>query len=269
MVVGAAGDSADASARLAAIIGHGAQGAALARALAREGVRTRRGLRRPAVLARLPRAAQSSVLFNPARSTPLAAAQAVAAEVVRRLEFALPGARARRFETIPVGSLRRESARVRDLDFLIVVPDALIGDALAAMRLRPARAGDRLSFADTYAAGTRRRGVIIAAASRTTGGTPGRARHYKSDFFVTTPACLPFALFHYTGSGTYTIRIRAYAKRLGYRLNQYGLFDSKTGRRVRGSNRITTERELADFLNVTYRPPPGRDEHVWVAARSR
>jgi DNA polymerase (family 10) len=264
MVVKATGATGDAAARLATIIGHGAQGAALARALVREGVRTRRGLRRPAVLARLPRAAQSSVLFSPARSTPLAAAQAVAAEIVRRLEFALPGGRARRFPVTPVGSIRRESARVRDLDFLIVVPDTLVGDTLAAMRLRPPRAGDRLSFADTYAAGTRRRGVIIAATA------PGhRARHYKSDFFVTTAACLPFALFHYTGSGTYTIRIRAYAKRLGYRLNQYGLFDSKTGRRVRGSNRITTERELADFLNVTYRPPPGRDEHVWVAARLR
>jgi DNA polymerase (family 10) len=256
--MGAIADLDTVAARLWAIIGHGAQGLALARTLAHEGVRTRRALRRPAVLARLPRAAQSSVLYSPARRTPLATARIVAAEIVRRLEFAVGGGRARRFEVIPVGSIRREAPRVRDFDFLIVAPDALAGGALAAMRLRPARPGDRLSLVDTYAAGARRRGVIIAAAA------PGqRTRHYKSDFFVTTPACRPFALFHYTGSGAYTIRIRAHAKRQGLRLNQYGVFDKDTERHARGSKRITTEPELAAFLGVSYRQPPDRDERMY------
>lgn len=250
-------DRETAVARLWAIIGHGAQGLALSRKLESEGIRTRRALQRPAVLARLPRAAQSSVLFSPARRTPRATAQTIAAEVVRRLEFACGGGRPRRFEVIPVGSIRREAPYVRDFDFLVVAPDALAGTALAAMRLRVARPGDRLAFADVYAAGARRRGVIIAAT------TPGRrTRHYKSDFFVTTPACLPFALFHYTGSGAYTIRIRAHAKRQGLRLNQYGLFIKDTDRHARGSNRITTEPELAAFLGVSYRRPPDRDERI-------
>lgn len=240
--------------RLAAIIGHGGQGLALARALAHEGVRTRADLRRPAILARLPRESQAEVVFRPVRSVPLAIAQAVAAEVKRRLVFNL-GGRPRRFEVIPVGSVRRQAPRVKDIDFLIVISDAAASEhALAAAALRPARAADRVSFADTYAAGPRRRSFILRAARGR-----GRAQHYRSDFFVTTGAEKPYALYHYTGSKDYNIRTRAHAKRRGWLLNQYGLFDAATGSRVRGTAAIHTERGLARFLGVTYYPPSARD----------
>jgi DNA polymerase (family 10) len=242
--------------RLAAIIGHGGQGLALARELSREGVRTRADLRRPAILARLPRESQAEVLFRPVRNVPLATAQAVAAEVKRRLVFDL-GGRSRRFEVIPVGSVRRQAPRVKDIDFLIVINDAgEFEHALAAAALRPARAADRVTITDTYAAGTRRRSFILRAEGR----GRARAQHYRSDFFVTTGAEKPYALYHYTGSKDYNIRTRAHAKRRGWLLNQYGLFVAATGERVRGTAAILTERDLARFLGVTYYPPSARDE---------
>jgi DNA polymerase/3'-5' exonuclease PolX len=259
--------------RLATIIGHGNQGTALARELAREGARTRADLRRPDVLPRLPRGSQSSVLFNPARNVPLAAAQAVAAEIKRRLVFDL-GGHPRRFEVIPVGSVRRQVPRVKDIDFLVVLPagdGAEFERVLAAAALRPPRPADRVTIADTYATGSRRRSFVLRAEDRGQSGRTGaRAQHYRSDFFVTTADEKPYALYHYTGSRDYNIRTRAHAKRLGWLLNQYGLFDAATGRRVRGTAAIRSERDLARFLGVTYRAPRDRDEDARsTSTRSR
>lgn len=245
----------DAARRLAGMIGHGAQGLALARELARAGARTRADLKKPAVLARLPRESQSNVLYNPVRNIPIAVADAVVAEVKRRLVFRMPDGV--RLTAIPVGSVRRRAARVKDLDILIIVPpryEPRIDEVLAAAALRPARAGDRVEFADTYAAGSRKRSFIIR---NTLAG--GRTQCYRSDFFLTTSAEKPFALFHYTGPVGYNIRTRAHAKRRGLLLNQYGLFDAATGRRVRGTAAIHSERDLAHFLGVTYHPPTARD----------
>ena len=237
-------DTAD---RLAGIIGQGGRGAALARELAREGVRTRADLRRPAVLARLPREAQANVLFSPARAVPLARARAIAAEVVRRLVF--DG----RLEVIPVGSVRRRAAHVGDLDFLVVAATpAGASTALASAALRRRRAGDDLEVADTYASGARRRSLIL----RADGGAGARPRHYRCDLFMTTAAEKPYALYHFTGPKAYNIRIRAHAKRQGKLLNQYGLFDAATRRPI--AQRVRSERELAHVLGVTYYRPEGR-----------
>jgi DNA polymerase (family 10) len=182
---------------------------------------------------------------------PLAAARAVAAEVRRRLVFDL-GGRPRRFEVIPVGSVRRRAPQVKDLDFLVVVPaggEALFERVLAAARL-PRGA---VAIADTYAAGTRRRSFILRAL-----GPGGRPRHYQADFFVTTAAERAFALYHYTGPRSFNIRTRALAKKRGWRLNQYGLFSAATLRRVPGSG-VRTERALSALIGVTYRPPARRE----------
>jgi DNA polymerase (family 10) len=239
--------SRDIAGRLAGIIGQGGRGAALARELAREGVRTRADLRRPAVLARLPREAQANVLFSPARAVPLARALATAAEVVRRLVF--DG----RLEVIPVGSIRRRAALVGDLDFLVVVATpAGASTALASATLRRRRAGDVLEVADTYAAGARRRSLIL----RADGGAGARPLHYRCDLFMTTAAEKPYALYHFTGPKAYNIRIRSHAKRQGKLLNQYGLFDAATRHPL--GQRIRSERELAHALGVTYYPPEER-----------
>jgi DNA polymerase (family 10) len=269
----ASGSELDAVARrLAAIIGHGAQGEALARALAREGVRGRAGLKAPAVFARLPREAQSRVLYSPARSTPLAIAAEAAAEVARRLTFpAEGGGPPARFEVVPVGSVRRGAPRVKDIDLLVVAPAGIAPGrferALAAAVLRPPRPGDRAAIADTYAAGARRRSLVLSWA----GGQPAGAgapprRHLRVDLFLASAAEKPFALYHYTGPSQYNIRTRALAKRRGWLLNQYGVFDAASGQRVRGASGVRTERDLARFLGVTYRPPEARGGAAAAAA---
>lgn len=81
----------------------------------------------------------------------------------------------------------------------------------------------------------------------------------RVDLFVAIGEALPFALYHHTGSKNYNIRTRALAKRKGWLLNQYGLFDRKTGKRLPGTSDFRTEKDITDFLGVTYRGPTDRE----------
>lgn len=237
--------------KLAAIIGQGPRGLALARKLAREGVRSRADLKRTSVLERLPVEARANVLYNPYRGATFAVASAIANEFKRRAVFEFANGVVR-FEVIPVGSVRRKAPRSKDIDFLIVVPPKYRSRALAALTLRPRKRGDKIEIATVYAAGARRRSVILRVE-----GT--RARNYRADVFLATAAEKPFALLHYTGPYDYNIRVRAHAKRNGRLLNQYGLFSATTRARVRGSNAVSNERDLARLLGITYRAPHSRD----------
>uniref|UniRef100_A0A7C2K318 DNA polymerase beta thumb domain-containing protein n=1 Tax=candidate division WOR-3 bacterium TaxID=2052148 RepID=A0A7C2K318_UNCW3 len=65
-----------------------------------------------------------------------------------------------------------------------------------------------------------------------------------------------FALY-LTGSGEFNVWIRSIAKNRGYLLNQYGLFDRKTG------NLITTkEKEIFSLLGLKYIPPEKRSSRL-------
>ena len=82
--------------------------------------------------------------------------------------------------------------------------------------------------------------------------------NFTLDLFLVSEESLPFALFHYTGSKIFNIRTRAHVKRMGMLLNQYGLFDATTGKKVKSG--IKTERDLFKYINVTYKSPKQRSE---------
>ncbi len=108
-----------------------------------------------------------------------------------------------------------------------------------------------LSLKESYASGRRRRSFVVRR----------RGKYYAVDLFLATQEEKPYALFHYTGGKDYNIRVRAHAKRNGYVLNQYGVFCASTStnkKRAPGSKGIRTERELIEFLGVTYRTPRNR-----------
>ena len=76
-------------------------------------------------------------------------------------------------------------------------------------------------------------------------------------------------LFHYIGPRSYNIRTRAYAKKKGWLLNQYGLWKNLLEKnlleksknklkRVKGTANIKTEKQLTNFLGLTYRLPNNR-----------
>lgn len=62
------------------------------------------------------------------------------------------------------------------------------------------------------------------------------------------------ALEYFTGPRQHNIGMRAKAKRQGYKLNEYGLYDRKTGARIAGR----TERGIYDALGHPMKPPGER-----------
>jgi DNA polymerase (family 10) len=63
-------------------------------------------------------------------------------------------------------------------------------------------------------------------------------------------------LFMYTGDQIFEIAMRAKAKRHGWKLNQYGLYDAKTGTPIVES---PDERDFFDALGVPYHTPEERN----------
>lgn len=190
--------------------------------------------------------------FPVARRVASADAREVATQLVALLALSDPAGRrvAARYDV--VGSLRRgNAAATRDIDILATVSDPARVDKIAA---GPSRGtGVPLALETVYARGRRKASLIVSRRRR------GTKKYFAVDLFFATPAERPFALYHHTGSRRYNIRIRSHAKARGLKLNQYGVFAAATGRPARGSAAIKTERDLAEFLEITYRPPAARE----------
>lgn len=65
-------------------------------------------------------------------------------------------------------------------------------------------------------------------------------------------------LMHWTGSKEENIRLRRIAMGKGLKLNQYGLFDLATNKRLAGK----TEEEVYHMLCQEYKRPEDRDGHI-------
>lgn len=176
-------------------------------------------------------------------------AKKAANELRRRLR--LGGRRAGRFRI--VGSIRRGAESVRDLDLLLVHENAGEADSplLLERTLAPRKQGDRLTLVSVKSAGASRLSLRLRVR--------GRKKLLKADVFAAKPKDLPYAMLHHTGPKSFNIALRAHSKRRGWKLNQYGLFYSKSGRRVRGSRQLKTEKQVVKFIGKTYSPPHARE----------
>lgn len=240
---------------LAGVIGRSGEGRRLAAKLHAQGAKKPGDLRKQKFLSQLPRDSRAAVVWRPVKTLGRETADEISSLLRASLGFCHQEATGcARYQVLPVGSIRRRRPTHKDLDFLVVVPSTATAEH-AAVRLLSVP-GPKAAVVDTYLRGPRRRSVILAYRAPKT----KKAKHYRVDLFFTTTEELPYALFHYTGSKGYNIRTRAFAKKKGWRLNQYGLYDVATGRRVRGSTAIRTEEDLARFLGVSYREPTNREQ---------
>lgn len=78
--------------------------------------------------------------------------------------------------------------------------------------------------------------------------------YVPTDILITTPDRHVFALMHFTGSKEFNQKIRAHAKSMGMKLNQYGLYDRHNGL-VPGLN---TEKKIFQKLGMDYLEPNER-----------
>jgi DNA polymerase (family 10) len=74
------------------------------------------------------------------------------------------------------------------------------------------------------------------------------------------------ALLYFTGSREHTIALRTWAKAKGWKVNEYGIFDVQSNKRLAGA----TEEEIYNLFGMAYIPPELREMRGEIeAARSR
>lgn len=137
-----------------------------------------------------------------------------------------------------VGSYRRLKPTSGDVDILYWGPDLQ-------------------KFLDKLAAQHGSRWILFAQGPSKIAGifkySPTRA--VEVDLWIADSETYPAMLLYSTGSKEFNVRMRYIAKYRGYKLNQYGLWDLKTGKKVPG---LKTERDIFRALEMKYRAPPLR-----------
>lgn len=142
------------------------------------------------------------------------------------------------------GSYRRGSPTSGDIDILLTHPK---NNAKCFQQFIDSLI-DRGYFIDTLAYGPKK---YMGYASIPQGITR------RIDVIYCSPTEYPFALLYFTGCGEFNIKMREYAKTKGYRLNEKGLFDIATDKKV--AHPFTNEKSIFDFLGITYVEPELRN----------
>ncbi len=78
------------------------------------------------------------------------------------------------------------------------------------------------------------------------------------NIFVTSDMSYGACMYQMTGPTKYNLRMRMAAKRRGFKLNEYGLWNRNSGEYVAGR----TEADIFEALSISYRSPEQRRELV-------
>ena len=140
------------------------------------------------------------------------------------------------------GSLRRMAETIGDLDLLIAAREA---DAPAIM--------------DAFTSTAMVESVIAKGETKSSVLTRSGL---QVDLRVIEPDAWGAAMIYFTGSKAHNIRIREMAVRKGLKLNEYGLFDAKSGKLVVAG----TEEEVYGRLGLPWIPPTLREDRGEVEA---
>jgi DNA polymerase (family 10) len=138
------------------------------------------------------------------------------------------------------GSLRRMVDTIGDLDLLAAAKDT---EAVvkAFLNLPP--------VLEVLSAGPVRASVLVQ------GGL-------QVDLRVVEPESWGAALQYFTGSKAHNVHLRELAVRRGWKLNEYGLFDERTGRRLAGAE----EADIYRALDLEFVPPELREAEGEIEA---
>jgi DNA polymerase (family X) len=159
----------------------------------------------------------------------------ISKEAVSRLEK-MPEVK----KIIPAGSLRRMKETVRDIDILVTSADPA---KVISSFLKLPNAKDVIAHGDTKAAILTDEGV-------------------QMDLRVVEPESFGAALVYFTGSQAHNIKIRHIARKMGLKVNEYGVFSEKTGKSIAGK----TEADVYKALKLRYIEPELREDRGEVEA---
>lgn len=192
-------------------------------------------------VAQLKRAAWQELLTEETRVfLSLKPAHAIPHEEIQRLEPRILNVHA---NVKLVGSARRKKKYSRDLDVMVVDKNQHALETFLNGLAREFGAANVVP----YARGNDKLSVMLIF--------PDKKKVYKLDAFRVDPAAEISMLLYSTGSKAHNIAMRSRAKRMGYLLNQHGLFALDSGAKVPG---LRAEEDYFRALNMPYKKPEER-----------
>lgn len=166
---------------------------------------------------------------------PLAEAEKIGRRILAEVQQ-IPGVH----QAVLAGSLRRKKETIGDIDILVTAEGRQWKKIVTRFTRLP-------QVQKVLAAGSTRASVQLAP------------RGVQVDIRIVHEDEFGAALMYFTGSKEHNILIRTLARRKGWKINEYGLFEEATGRRLAGR----TEEEIYSRLGVSFIPPEkrlGKDE---------
>jgi len=85
------------------------------------------------------------------------------------------------------------------------------------------------------------------------------------DLRVVSQEEFPFALMYFTGSKEHNIAMRGRAQKLGFKLNEYGLFERNSTQSIK----LKTEEEIFKHLGLDFIPPELREDRGEISAAEK
>jgi DNA polymerase (family 10) len=141
------------------------------------------------------------------------------------------------------GSLRRMKETIGDIDLLVIARSAgPIMDAFTSMD----------SVTDVLAKGDTKSSVVLRSG-------------IQVDLRILPRADYGAALHYFTGSKDHNIVIRDRGKHMGLKISEYGVFVTKTGKRIAGK----TEKEVFKAVGLPFIPPELRENNGEFEAAER
>jgi DNA polymerase/3'-5' exonuclease PolX len=140
-----------------------------------------------------------------------------------------------------VGSVAREEDKIKDIDFLVITPQ-MVHNLLETLYFT----SNNVTINKITDCGDRKCFVYLTV----------KGKSLKIDIFHAIKVDEPFALLHHIGPKSYLLRIRRLAKLKDYKLNQYGIFDRDTDKKV--SSRFNSVCDIQKFLDISCRSPKQR-----------
>lgn len=209
-------------------------------------------LRNSKIFKHLPDATKADLKYNPSRSIP----RKIMIMVDKELKKILKN---QKYDI--GGSYRRKKPISRDMDLMLFEKSGMSTSELwTKFRDKINENSKILNFKKPFALGEDKASVIVEVKYKETDPKSKVKKNkkikIKTDVFFTPPDEYLFMLLFVTGSGQFNIRMRAQAKRLGYLLNQKGLF-KKVGDKLKPVS-IKTEKELFELLHIAWKEPHER-----------
>jgi len=138
------------------------------------------------------------------------------------------------------GSLRRMKETIRDIDILVTSKKSRdVADSFVGLS----------NVADIMAHGPTKSSVLTK-------------KNVQVDLRVVQPESYGAALMYFTGSKSHNIKMREMALRKGLKINEYGVFRSKSGRKIAGKS----ESEIYSLFKMPYIEPELREDRGEIEA---